>query len=94
MATSINPDTFEEVIPHQPRDAYGPSDRSDTGSDVIGTELEGTDTDAEGTGERISVENIPPSQVGHDVEPDVVLEPTAPDQKPADQRPPRERAGT
>ncbi|MFA9438009.1 hypothetical protein ACDA63_00060 [Uliginosibacterium sp. sgz301328] len=80
MSTSINPDTFEEIIPAQPRDPYGPSDSVDSASDVVGTPLEGIETDAEGTGERPSVDDddLVPSNVGHDLEPDVILVPGAP----------------
>lgn len=50
----------DDMIPDEPpghdTGALGPGDSSDSGSDIIGTSLADSDTDRQGTGERISVE--------------------------------------
>lgn len=65
-----------DVAPTQPsgRDAesLGPSDRSDTGSDTVGTVEPHADSDHEGTGERGVVAGRDPRE-GSDILPDHVV---------------------
>lgn len=65
-----------DVAPTQPkgRDAerLGPSDRSDTGSDTLGTAEPHADSDHEGTGERGVVAGRDPRE-GQDILPDQVV---------------------
>ncbi|MDB5802050.1 MAG: hypothetical protein JWL63_2989 [Rhodocyclales bacterium] len=79
MSSSLDPDAVE-VLPRR-HGEYGPSDTSDSASDVIGTQSEETDSDSAGTGERSSVESIAPSETERDIAPDKVISPLAPDEK-------------
>ncbi|HEX5127731.1 MAG TPA: hypothetical protein VFW00_13380 [Rhodocyclaceae bacterium] len=61
------------------RPDYGPSDNSDSASDVIGTVNEDSDSDSAGTGERDSVEHTPaPLQTEQDIAPDKTIRPLSP----------------
>src|SRR3546814_7423673 len=53
--------------------ALGPSDSSDSGSDLPGS-AGGFDTDSQGTGERESVEPSLEDDTGHDIEADRVVD--------------------
>ena len=76
MSTTLDPEAAELNLPtHQ--NNYGPSDNSDSASDVIGTTAENSDSDAAGTGERASVENDAQSEIEHDIEPDRIITPAA-----------------
>lgn len=71
MSSSLDPDAAE-VIDQSPRADFGPSDTSDSASDVAGTGMESTDSDAVGTGERASVDSAVPSQTERDIAPDKI----------------------
>lgn len=66
-----------EVAPTQPKgreaERLGPSDRSDTGSDTLGTAEPHADSDHEGTGERGVVAGRDPRE-GGDILPDHVVQ--------------------
>jgi len=68
----------DEMIPDEPpghdTGSLGPSDSSDTGSDIIGTSLADSDTDRHGTGERISVEPDEDEPDGSDIAPDHIAD--------------------
>lgn len=65
-----------DVAPTQPKgreaERLGPSDRSDTGSDTLGTLEPHADSDHEGTGERGSAAGRDPRE-GSDILPDHVV---------------------
>jgi hypothetical protein len=65
-----------DVAPTQPKgreaERLGPSDRSDTGSDTLGTAEPHADSDHEGTGERGSATGRDPRE-GGDILPDHVV---------------------
>ena len=65
-----------DVAPPQPSgrdaEALGPSDRSDTGSDTIGTSEPHADSDAGGTGERGAVAGTD-AREGADILPDRIV---------------------
>lgn len=71
MSSSIDPDAVEIVRDRQGTE-FGPSDTSDSASDVMGSDLEATDSDATGTGERSSVDSPAPSETEEDIAPDKV----------------------
>jgi hypothetical protein len=52
--------------------SFGPSDSSDSGSDLAGLDLDSA-TDRQGTGERASVGRASPSRTGSDIIPDRVV---------------------
>ncbi len=52
----------------------GPSDTSDSGSDLAGLPDDETDTDSGGTGERVSVNPDEQAHTGSDVLPDEVVD--------------------
>lgn len=66
MHTNRDPEVLD-VVQEQRHGEYGPSDTSDSASDVMGTASEATDSDANGTGERQSVEFIAPAQTEQDI---------------------------
>lgn len=69
-------DEAEPVRPGHGMAALGPSDTSDSGSDVAGVDMDGSqqglglDTDAEGTGERFGTPGDPQVQEAGDILPD------------------------
>ena len=69
MHTILDPDELDVVQEHR-HGEYGPSDTSDSASDVLGTDSEATESDASGTGERPSVEFIAPNQTESDIPPE------------------------
>lgn len=71
MSTSINPESVGE-LPRASNGLFGPSDSSDSASDVMGTVAQAQDSDANGTGERRSVEQLPGSNA--DIEPDRIFQ--------------------
>jgi hypothetical protein len=79
MSSSLDPDAGELNVQNRHNTSYGPSDNSDSASDVIGTAAENSDSDAEGTGERVSIENIAPTEMERDIEPDQVISPAEDD---------------
>jgi hypothetical protein len=75
MATGYDPDAdLADVSPpgHGNR-ALGPSDSSDSASDV-GPGAPDTDTDASGTGERADVEGEPDGPMADDIAPDSIVD--------------------
>ncbi len=81
MSSSLDPDAIEVI--QRRHGEYGPSDTSDSASDVIGTQSEETDSDSVGTGERSSVESVAPSETEQDIAPDKVISPPRPDDENA-----------
>ena len=77
MSSSLDPDAIEIIPRHQGE--YGPSDTSDSASDVVGTQSAESDSDSVGTGERSSVESIAPSETEQDIAPDKVITPLEPE---------------
>ena len=73
MSSSLDPDAIDII--QRRHGEYGPSDTSDSASDVVGTQSEETDSDSVGTGERASVESIAPSETERDIVPDKVISP-------------------
>jgi hypothetical protein len=71
MASSLDPDAIE-VSPDIQSPEFGPSDTSDSASDVVGTGMEASDSDSRGTGERASVDSPAPSETDEDISPDKV----------------------
>ncbi|MDB5813565.1 MAG: hypothetical protein JWM03_1504 [Rhodocyclales bacterium] len=78
MSSSLDPDAVD-VVPERRPGEFGPSDSSDSASDVIGTQSADTDSDSAGTGERSSVESIQPTRIERDIAPDKVILPLEPD---------------
>lgn len=73
MSTSINPESVGE-LPRISSGVFGPSDSSDSASDVTGTVAQAQGSDANGTGERRSVEDLPGDNSGADIEPDRIFQ--------------------
>ncbi len=69
-------DELEPARPGHGMAALGPSDTSDSGSDVAGADMDGIqqnldlDTDADGTGERMGASGSPRAQEAADILPD------------------------
>lgn len=80
MSSSLDPEAVELVL--QRHNEFGPSDSSDSASDVAGSDSEESDTST-GTGERSSVESVAPSQTEHDIAPDEIITPLVPDKNSA-----------
>ncbi|GAA4327973.1 hypothetical protein GCM10023144_13270 [Pigmentiphaga soli] len=78
MATStlLHDDDGTELDPRKGRSIsdLGPSDASDSGSDVAGLGGSDSDTDSAGTGERVSVRPGEDDPTGGDLVPDDVVE--------------------
>jgi hypothetical protein len=82
MASTLDPDSFSEnatppVKGHDIR-SLGPSDSSDSGSDVAGHDVEDgvpvdTDTDRYGTGERVTTSDAADVEVNADIAPDRIV---------------------
>lgn len=75
MATRYNPDAdlTADALPGHGNRALGPSDSSDSGSD-LGPGAPDTDSDASGTGERADVEGEPDGPGADDVAPDRIVD--------------------
>jgi hypothetical protein len=75
MATRYDPDADlpGTSLPGHGNRALGPSDSSDSGSD-LGPEAPDADTDAEGTGERADVEGDSDGPEAEDVAPDRIVD--------------------
>jgi hypothetical protein len=58
MPNVLNSETTAGTDLQSTRPPVGPSDSSDSASDVAGSPLEDTDSDATGTGERVSVDPL------------------------------------
>ena len=68
MSSSLDPDAVEIIPRHH--NEYGPSDTSDSASDVAGSDAQEADTST-GTGERSSVESTAPTETENDLAPDI-----------------------
>jgi hypothetical protein len=75
MATGYDPDAdlANTSLPGHGNRALGPSDSSDSASDV-GPGAPDTDTDATGTGERADVEGEPDGPMADDIAPDSIVD--------------------
>ncbi|ARP86188.1 hypothetical protein [Bordetella genomosp. 9] len=75
MATRYNPDAdlADTSLPGHGNRALGPSDSSDSASDV-GPYAPDTDTDATGTGERADVEGDPDGPAADDIATDRIVD--------------------
>ncbi|WP_235610662.1 MatE family transporter [Bordetella sp. H567] len=75
MATRYNPDAdlMGNGLPGHGNRALGPSDSSDSASD-LGPDTPDTDSDASGTGERADVEGDSDDIIGDDVAPDRIVD--------------------
>lgn len=69
MSTTLDLDAIYTIRPSH--NEYGPSDTSDSASDVVGTVAEESDSDSTGTGDRASVEFVAPSETENDLAPDI-----------------------
>ena len=63
-----------DLLPAQPREVrFGPSDSSDSGSDLSGYPGEDNDSDRNGTGEDLTVGDEPDLRVAADIAPDRIV---------------------
>jgi hypothetical protein len=69
----IPPDDGNEILKGHGVSSLGPSDSSDTGADMVGLGRDDDTSDRQGTGERMSVEEVPTLDDAADIGTDRVV---------------------